>query len=170
MKKLYLVRHAKSSWKDPKLADYDRPLNKRGKRDAPFMAKKMRLRGVLPDLMISSGALRAKKTAYQFAEGLSYPKGKVQIRREVYDADEQDLLQIIQGTKSSYDSLMLFGHNPEFTWFANELANTGIENVPTTGIVAINLEIEHWKDAGFGKGRLLFFDYPKNYLSELPEL
>ena len=170
MKTLYLVRHAKSSWKNPELADFDRPLNKRGKRDAPFMANKMKLKGVLPDIIISSSANRAQATAKYFAEGLGYPVNQIVFKKQVYDADEQDLLHVIQKVDDDYESLMLFGHNPEFTWLANELANESLDNLPTAGVIAIQLEINSWTEVAFGSGKMLFIDYPKNYLSELPTL
>ena len=166
MKTLYLVRHAKSSWKDPSLADFDRPLNKRGKRDAPFMAQKMKLKGIMPDLMVSSSAKRAQETCKAFAETMGYPQKEIIFKRQIYDADEADLLAIVRKTDNDFNSLMLFGHNPELTWFANELSNGNIENVPTTGIVAIQCNTDNWQHIEFGKQNLLFFDFPKNYVSE----
>ena len=163
MKTLYLIRHAKSSWSDPTLRDFERPLNKRGKRDAPFMAEQLKRKGVVPDLIISSPAVRAKKTANQFAKTLGYPKKEIDFKPAIYDADEDDLLTILQAIQASRHSVLLFGHNPEFTEVANLLANIQIDNVPTTGIVAIQFEVKEWNQLKFGMGTLLFFDYPKKY-------
>lgn len=168
MKTLYLVRHAKSSWKNPSLRDYERPLNRRGKRDAPFMGDKLRQRGIKADAMVSSPARRAKKTAQIIAEKLQFPGGKINYLDRIYDADDSDLLEIIQHQPKKVEVMMLFGHNPEFTDLANELSNSHIDNVPTTGIVCINFDVEKWEEVDYGKGRLVFFDYPKNYLDELP--
>ena len=163
MKTLYLIRHAKSSWSDPTLRDFERPLNKRGKRDAPFMAEQLKRKGVVPDLIISSPAVRAKKTANQFAKTLGYPKKEIDFKPAIYDAEEDDLLAILQAIQASHHSVLLFGHNPEFTEVANLLANIQINNVPTTGIVAIQFEVKEWNQLEFGMGKLLFFDYPKKY-------
>ena len=167
MKTVFLVRHAKSCWDDPSLADFDRPLNARGKRDAPFMGNILRKRGVLPDLIVSSPAKRAKKTATKIAKVLGYPKKEIAFKKQVYDADEQDLLSIIQKTSTEYNSIMLFGHNPEFTWLANELAGTDIDNIPTAGVVCIDFEVDRWAEVTAKSGKLIFFDYPKKYKEEL---
>ncbi|MGB0523229.1 MAG: SixA phosphatase family protein [Flammeovirgaceae bacterium] len=168
MKTIYLVRHAKSSWKNPNLRDFDRPLNKRGKRDAPFMGMKLKERGLMPDAIISSPAARAKKTAQTIAEKLGFPWGEIEYLERVYDADEEDLLDIIRHQSNKAQTIMLFGHNPEFTWLSNELSKSYIENIPTTGMVRIDFEVDRWKEIAYGKGKLIFFDYPKNYLDELP--
>lgn len=168
MKTLYLIRHAKSSWKNPHLTDHDRPLNKRGKRDAPFMGEKLKERGISPDLILSSTAVRARKTAQVIAEKLQYPWGEIEYLDRIYEADEDDLLDIVRHQSKQVKVLILFGHNPEFTGFSNELSKSYIENIPTTGIVRIDFEVSTWKDVDYGKGKLVFFDYPKNYLDELP--
>ena len=168
MKTLYLIRHAKSSWKNPDLRDFDRPLNKRGKRDAPFMGKKLKERGAKPDAMLSSPARRAKKTAQVIAKELQFPWGEIEYLNHIYDADEDDLLEIIKHQPKKVKQLMLFGHNPEFTWLSNELSKSYIENIPTTGIVRIDFDVNQWKDVAYGKGKLIYFDFPKNYIEELP--
>ena len=161
MKTLYLFRHAKSSWEDSSLGDFDRPLNERGKRDAPIMAERLLKKEVLPDLILSSSAKRAKKTAKKVAKGIGYPKKEIEYKRAIYDSDEDDLLKLIKQISDSYESLMLFGHNPEFTGFANDLADEAIDNIPTAGVVCIEFEVENWADIEIGKGNMVFFDYPK---------
>lgn len=168
MKTLYLIRHAKSSWKDLSLRDHDRPLNKRGKRDAPFMGKKLKERGLKPHVILSSTAKRAKRTAQIIAEKLDFPSERITFLSNIYDADEADLLRIIQQQPKTAQTVLLFGHNPEFTWLSNELTKHYIDNIPTTGIVRIDFAVENWKEVAYGKGALVFFDYPKNYLDELP--
>lgn len=157
---LYLVRHAKSSWDDPSLADIDRPLNKRGRRDAPEMGSRLRKRNILPELLISSPAVRAHKTAKEIAEKIGYSKKDIILDDGVYHAGQHSLLEIIHQLDNDTESVMLFGHNPGFTTFANALGNLDIDNIPTSGIVALEFS-KSWKDIYYGDGKLLFFDYPK---------
>ena len=111
MKKLYLVRHAKSSWKDPSLDDIDRPLNKRGKRDAPFMGKLLRKEGVKPDLIITSPAKRAFFTAKTIANEIDYSKKDIVKSNLVYLTSTNELLEVINDISQEVKTAMLFGHN-----------------------------------------------------------
>ncbi|QSE97426.1 SixA phosphatase family protein [Fulvivirga lutea] len=162
MKTLYLVRHAKSSWDYPELTDFERPLNKRGERDSPEMGKRLRKKGILPDLLLSSPANRALTTCKNIAQEIGYPKKKIATDRSIYHAGENTLLKVVQNVSDEHQSLMLFGHNPGFTDFANELANTDIYNIPTCGVFACSFEVKKWSEISFGYGQLLFYDYPKN--------
>lgn len=161
MKTLYLVRHAKSSWKYPELTDFDRPLNKRGKRDAPEMGRRLKDRDIMPDLMLSSPANRALTTCREIARQIDFPKGSIQTDHGIYHAGTRTLLDITRKTPDSIESLMMFGHNPGFTDFANQLAGTDIFNIPTCGIFACSFDVDHWQDVAEGKGRMVFYDYPK---------
>jgi len=161
MKLLYLVRHAKSSWADMSLADHDRPLNNRGKRNAPEMGKRLYSRGILPDLLISSTAKRALSTAKKIALEINYEPNKIQTSRFLFHAGEDDIVKLIRQQENHLDSLMLFGHNPGFTFCVNLLSNAGIDNVPTCGIIAISFDTDSWRDIESGQGKLTFFDYPK---------
>lgn len=163
MKTLYIVRHAKSSWKFPELEDHDRPLNKRGKRDAPFMGSLMKSRNVLPELMLSSSANRALTTAKVIAEKTGYDPEKIVVERDIYMADSDDILEILQRQNDKYGSIMIFGHNPGFTDLVNELADEDIDNVPTCGIAKLVLNSESWTELDFGSCELEFFEYPKLY-------
>ncbi len=165
MKYLYLVRHAKSSWSDLSLDDFDRPLNKRGKHNAPFMGEKLRKRGVKPDIILSSPALRAKKTAQKIAKELGYPVQKIKWRKGIYEATESHLLAILQSVKKELKTVMMVGHNPEFTQFSNMLCDSYIYNIPTSGVVCIQFDVEKWSEVSEKSGELLFFDYPKRYLT-----
>ncbi len=160
MKTLYLVRHAKSSWDYPHLADIDRPLNGRGKKNAPEMGRRLREKGILPNQLISSPAKRAYKTAKEIAKQLGYPEHKIRIDHDIYHAGQSSLLEVVRSQTDEVESLMLFGHNPGFTHFANALANESIANVPTAGIVAIRFD-QGWDGIDYGDGELIFFDYPK---------
>ncbi len=162
MKTLYLVRHAKSSWDDPSLSDFDRPLNKRGERNAPNMAKRLKERNVLPDMLLSSPANRALTTCKVFARILGFDKEKIETNRSLYHAGEDSILNIIRKTPPFVKTLFVFGHNPGFTDFANELMNERISNIPTSGIVGCTLPIESWGEIDWGKGKMFLFDFPKN--------
>ena len=166
MKYLYLVRHAKSSWDFPELSDFERPLNKRGRRDAPVMA--MRLASKQPDLdvIISSPANRALTTAKEMARALEIEPTQLIEDEEIYHASMKTLLDKVRGLSEDYQRVMLVGHNPGFTDLANQLKEHDyhIDNVPTTGVVAIELPTHKWADVEDHSGRLLFFDYPKKVL------
>ena len=157
MKKLYLLRHAKSSWKDLTLSDFNRPLNKRGKRDAPLMAKKLKELGIRPDIIISSPAKRAHKTAKIFAKTLH---ATLETEEKLYEAHTSDIKEVIQAAFKKYDSVMIVGHNPELTMFNDEISNIPIFNIPTTGIVGISFQND---GTSLNKGIQLFFEYPKKY-------
>lgn len=162
MKKVYFIRHAKSSWNDPGLSDIERPLNKRGFRDAPFMAKMLRGKNISPDKLISSPANRAFTTATYFAKELNIPEKAIVIRKEIYHAYPEEVLNIIRNLPNTDTEVLLFGHNPCFTSLANQFSKEYIPNVPTCGIVKIEAEVENWKD--FEKaGILTEFHFPKQY-------
>jgi len=135
MKILYLVRHAKSSWNHPELSDIERPLNKRGKRDAPFIGNLLKEKSVKPDILISSPAVRARKTASVIAEIIGYPKSKIFIDENIYEASSTELINIIHGFDDKYDSVMMFGHNPGLTMVNNYLTDSFIDNIPTCAVV-----------------------------------
>jgi len=157
MKTLYLLRHAKSSWKDMSLSDFERPLNKRGKHDAPFMAEKMKEKGISPDSIISSPAKRAKKTALIFSEVLESP---LYLEKNLYDTSIEEMLWIIGKAFETQDEVMIVGHNPELTLLNNLLSDTEIFNIPTAAVVAIGFD-DYPIEAHQGKQR--FFAYPKQY-------
>jgi phosphohistidine phosphatase len=166
MKNLILVRHAKSSWKDSSLDDHDRPLNKRGERDAPYMAKLLKEKKVEPDLMVTSTALRAFTTAREFARRLDYKKAKIERSDELYLAEVNEMLNYVRQLPDKHNIVMLFGHNPAITWFANQLSGGVIENIPTCGVCSITFNIETWKDVSEGSGKIDFFEYPKMYFKD----
>ena len=161
MKTLFLVRHAKSSWENFGLPDNERPLNERGERDAPEMGKRLASRGVKPDILISSPALRAYSTAVKIAAEIGYPEEKIQTKTKLYVEGVSGMLEIIHSLKSEVDTAMLFGHNPTMTEAVNTLAKTDIGNVPTCGIAEIKFAVESWEEVDAGPGAMQLFDYPK---------
>ncbi|MGD8779994.1 MAG: histidine phosphatase family protein [Ignavibacteria bacterium] len=163
MKTLYLTRHAKSSWKDQSLDDFDRPLNKRGKRDAPFMGQLLKKKNILPDVLISSPAVRAYTTARTIASEIGYPPENILADKNIYEASSSELLDIINSIEDENQSAMMFGHNPGFTTLCHYLTGKDILNIPTCGIVKIEFEKNKWSEIEIGTGNLIWFEYPKKY-------
>jgi phosphohistidine phosphatase len=161
MKNLFLIRHAKSSWADPSLDDHERPLNGRGKRDAPRMAEWLRSQGARPDVLLSSTAQRAQRTARYFAKTYGIDKSAILRRAAIYEAAPDALLRLIHELKDEWDTVFLFGHNPGFTSLANLFPGEHIDNVPTCGIVRLEADVEHWTDFGPTTARQRAFYYPK---------
>ncbi|MBF8260085.1 MAG: phosphohistidine phosphatase SixA [Actinobacteria bacterium] len=167
MKTVLLVRHAKSSWKDPGLKDFDRPLNKRGKRDAPFMGKALKERRIHPDLILSSPAKRARQTARVIAEAIGYPKKKIVFDEAIHHAPARALLELVRKQGDANRTIMLFGHNPGFNDLADILLKDGTaRKMPTTGVYCIRFGVARWREVKEGTGALDFFDYPKRYEAE----
>ena len=165
MKTLYLVRHAKSSWKYPNLDDFERPLNKRGRKDAPFMGSVLKKLKVAPDLVISSPANRAATTARIIADSIDYPLEKIQYGETIYASSEYDLLQVIQQLDNAVNRLMLVSHNPALTDLANSIADTAISNIPTCGVICVSINISSWAKIEGQRGKLKFFEFPKKHTS-----
>lgn len=163
MKNLIIIRHAKSSWDDPGLADFDRPLNKRGKRDAPLMGGLLRDRELYPDRIVSSPASRASKTARLIAEAVGYDPGAIDFRDNLYLAGLPALVELVRGFDDTWGRVYLIGHNPELTELCNFLAGEDIANIPTAGVAAIEFAVDSWAYVMAGAGRLAFFDYPKRH-------
>jgi phosphohistidine phosphatase len=161
MKQLLLVRHAKSDWNDSSLSDFDRPLNERGKRDAPVMAHRLLDKKIKIDGFITSPAKRARKTATVFAKEYKVDKGDLIVVDELYLAPEETFYKVITGANDSLDTIAIFSHNPGITEFANLLTDVRIDNIPTCGIFAITIDCKHWSDFRHSKKEFWFFDFPK---------
>ena len=167
MKTLILVRHAKSSWKDINLDDFDRPLKKRGKKDVLLMGKKLKERQVIPDLILSSPAKRAKKTAKVIAKAIVYPKKKIFFNYKMYHSSAKYLLEMVRNMDDNHKTIMLFGHNLELTDFADLLLTKNpVYNIVTTGVYCIKFNVNYWHQIQKGKGEAVFYDYPKRYAAE----
>ncbi|MXZ75819.1 MAG: histidine phosphatase family protein [Gemmatimonadetes bacterium] len=164
MKELILVRHAKSSWKDPALSDHERPLNKRGKRDAPEMGERLARSGSDPDLIVSSSAVRALDTARTIAGKLGYPRERIVVEERLFHAGVAELLQVIRGVDDSVDILMLFGHNPGLTDLANHIGPREIFNMPTCAVLHLRFESESWTEVGTIPIDEVMYDFPKSNL------
>ena len=161
MKKLIIIRHAKSSWNDPFLDDHQRPLAERGLRDCPRMGQRLKRRDVMPDLIISSDAERAKSTALIISEQLHFPKNQIQFTRELYHASSSEIMKVIKKVNNDYDTLMIFGHNPGFNDLIGDMGEE-IENLPTSGQFGFMFEVDSWDRVGKYNASMWFYDFPKN--------
>ncbi|MBM4171659.1 MAG: histidine phosphatase family protein [Ignavibacteria bacterium] len=163
MKKLFLIRHAKSSWDEQGVTDLKRPLNKRGKRDAPFMGKLLHKGMIIPEQIYSSPAVRAITTANIFANELKFEKKNIHVFESIYSGGIRELEDLIQNFDDDYNSVFIFGHNPTFTVYANHLGDKYIANMPTCSIVGFELNVKRWAEVERGKGKTFLFEYPKKY-------
>lgn len=144
MKMLLILRHAKSSWKDSKIADHDRPLNKRGLRDAPRMGWHLREEDLLPDLILSSTAFRARKTAEIVAEKSGY-EGEVEFRSDFYAADPEAYIEALSSLTDEYTRVMVVGHNPGLEELL-ELLTGEPEKLPTGALAQVALPVQSWRE------------------------
>jgi len=161
MKRLVLIRHAKSSWKDPELDDFDRPLNKRGRKDGPKMGKLLAKKGETPDLIVSSPAKRALKTALAIAKEVGYPKERIKENKKIYLGSVPQLMNVIHNIDNNFNLVFIFGHNPGFNDLSHHLAEHELENIPTCGVFCIDFEIDSWKRVSEGSGKFVYFEFPK---------
>ncbi|HEU5223323.1 MAG TPA: histidine phosphatase family protein [Candidatus Lumbricidophila sp.] len=149
MKTLVLVRHAKSDWGHPGLADHDRPLADRGIRDAPRMATRLAKRGTHPEWIVSSTALRAVQTAELFAQALGVDQDSISFERRLYAADPEDIVDVIREFDDHFDVVMVVGHNPEFTELATRFAGRD-EQLSTCAVVECRFDVGTWAEVGRG--------------------
>jgi len=157
MKQLILVRHGKSSWDDPKTADHDRPLKKRGFKDAKLVIKAFGTYMQSPLKVISSSANRALTTANLFKEGLQIADEDFTVVKEAYTFESSELLEVIKKQNNAIERLMVFGHNPAMTSLVNYLGDNYIENLPTTGLVVIDFDTDYWNEIENGKTLVSLF-------------
>lgn len=161
MKKLFIIRHAKSDWSNEKLDDYDRPLNQRGKKDAPLIGKILVKKKIVPDLIISSPAYRARKTSLKIASKVGYAD-EILFNEYIYEATLRTLLDIINFIEDEYDDVYLIGHNPGLNMLGFYLVDFN-DNLPTCGVLEIEFNCETWREATKKNARLISYEYPKKY-------
>ncbi len=161
MKRLVLIRHAKSSWNNPGLRDFDRPLNKRGKVDAPEMGRRLAQRSLMPDRLLSSPAKRAIRTAEIIAGAIGFPAGRISRMDRLYGAGVTDLLDILRELNDGDDIVYLVGHNPGLTELINSISSDFLDNLPTCGVFCADFEISSWQETGRHRGTRVFVDVPK---------
>ncbi|HEY0895733.1 MAG TPA: histidine phosphatase family protein [Sphingobacteriaceae bacterium] len=160
-KKLLIVRHAKSDWNDPELRDFDRPLNERGERNAPEMARRLIRQDLVPQVLVSSPALRALTTAELFAGVFGYDTASIIRIPEIYEGRSSTLLDIVNGLDNDADFAALFGHNPGVSHLASKLSDSRFMDLPTCGMVLIKFPFDDWSLISGGTGTIKWEDYPK---------
>ena len=154
MKTLLVLRHAKSSWNDPALDDHERPLNKRGRRDAPRMGELVREYGLIPDVIISSNAARARLTAEAVAEAARYA-GEILLDPRLYLAWPDDILSLLQRVREKAETVMIVGHNPGLEKLVEQLTGEW-QDLPTAALAQIGLPLDQWRDLKLStRGRLV---------------
>ena len=161
MKQLIIVRHAKSSWDNSKLDDFDRPLNERGLLDAPKMAKRLRKKKFKPDLILSSSALRAKLTASLMSNTLNQPDN-LRFTKELYLCSPKECISLISKTKDKIKTLMIVSHNTMLEELIDKLSSGEISHFPTCAVAVFEFDIDSWKSLKIKKAKLIHYDFPKN--------
>ncbi len=164
MKTLFLIRHAKSSWDDSSQSDFERSLNERGLIDAPQMGILLKSKNIIPDLIISSPANRAKTTAEIFASQLTYPNSKIQTDERIYNASMKDLAEVVSEIDDKFDIVFLFGHNPGITNFANIIGDKPVDGMPTCAVIGIELNLASWKELDKNCGKIILAVTPKQII------
>ena len=149
------------------MSDVERPLNERGKKDAPEMAKRLRKKHVKIDAFISSPAKRALRTARFFAEEFGVKKDDIQIEKILYGALPSQFEQVVSLLKDKEETVTVFSHNPGITEYVNRLCDVRTDNMPTCSIFAVQADVEKWEDFAKAEKKFLFYDYPKNPLAAL---
>ena len=160
MKTLYIVRHAKSSWKYPNIADIDRPLKERGIKDAHLLSKFLKTKMQKPDVFLSSSANRALHTATIFCENFEYPLANLKLKRQLYSFSDGYLVKTVNALDDGFTSAIIFSHDHGINTFVNKFGNKPIAHVPTCGVIGIQFESNHWKN--IKKGKTILFESPKN--------
>ncbi|MFP4664509.1 MAG: SixA phosphatase family protein [Bacteroidales bacterium] len=162
MKTITFIRHAKSDRKQ-NVEDFERPLNERGKSDAPLMGKVIKKDFILPDLILSSAANRAKTTSRMIAAEIAYPEKEIVFLEDLYFADTETYFRIIRDMEDSFDNIYVVSHNPGTTYIVNRISNTRLDHMPTCGIAQIEFDVSSWSEIQDKSGKLLRFDRPKNH-------
>jgi len=162
-KTLILIRHAKSDWSNSGEKDFDRSLNQRGHMDAPRMGGKLHEMGIVPDQIVSSPALRTTLTAEYICEQIKYPFEKVDFQEDIYEASVRTLLKVINELDDKHKTVIIIGHNPGFSYLAEYLTGTEVGDVPTCGIVELNIEFDKWALVSQHTATLKSFIYPKMF-------
>ena len=170
MKTIVLIRHAKSSWKSPELKDIERPLKKRGQKEAPLMGKVLKETPITPDRIFSSPAVRAQTTAQLIAKEYGMDESKIRTLPGLYMESGSKLLQEIQAIEDEYNVVFLVGHNPGMMDLAVSLTGEALENFPTAGAMGIEFHCDTWEEAGTENAKKIFFESPKKHRKNAKDL
>ena len=161
MKQLTLVRHAKSSWDLPEMEDYYRPLNPRGVKNSYAIGDELAVRGVFPDLVVTSPAVRAMNTSIIISRKLDFSLERIEANANMYEASVTDVMKIMSGINDSVSHAMLVGHNPTLTMLINRLQKKPLDNLPTCGVYHLEFDISSWSEIYDAKGKVQFALFPK---------
>ncbi len=161
MKKIYLVRHAKSSWKEEGMDDFLRPLNSRGKRDLITIGKRLLKHKANPDLIYASPSVRTTKTAKELAHTINHDKKKILFIDSLYESTFEKYLELIHKTDDTNETIFIVGHNPTITEVGERLSGAILDNLPTCAIFGMAFDVEHFSEIEEENGEVLFYDYPK---------
>lgn len=161
MKTLYIVRHAKSSWEYDGINDIDRPLKKRGIKDAYLVSAVLQKKIERPDVFVASCANRALHTAMIFSYSFNYPLANLKISKSLYSFSDGYLIKTVKALDDSFDSAIIFSHDHGISDFVNKFGNEVVNHVPTCGVIGIKFENNHWKNIKSGKTFLT--EFPENY-------
>lgn len=162
MKTLFILRHAKSSWDHPELSDFERPLNGRGKKAAPFMGELMYEKSLIPKFILSSPARRAKQTA-KLVNASGEIEAEIEFDSRIYGASTNSLMHIVSDLPDDYSSAMIVGHNPGFEGLV-EILNGEHHRMPTAALAVIELKVDSWQDIVAGCGELVEILRPKEQM------
>ena len=162
MKTVFLVRHAKSSWREEKLIDLDRPLRPKGISDACRSAERMIEKGAYPDLIISSPAIRAVHTSLIFARQFDFPVHRINMNDALYENQKEAIVEVLENLQNELDFVMLVGHDPALTNLANEFLKNPKEKLPTSSILCLKFKVDDWKMIKSKRPRLSFYISPRN--------
>lgn len=162
MKNLYLIRHAKASWEEAHLPDFERPLTEVGEQDAREIGQQLRTLAIVPDYMLASSAIRAINTARIIAETLDFPLDRIVTDEHIYSSGVEELVERIKGIERKFNTVLCVGHNPSLTWLAHYLCEDAKMNIPTCGVVGIRFEMRNWSEIASAEGQLATFIHPQH--------
>ena len=161
-RRLFMIRHAKSSWVNPLQSDFDRPLNDRGEHDAPMMGKRLKDLGIIPDLIISSTAKRAQQTAKKIAKETGYDTGAIKWYEKLYHCIPAVFDEVLDELGDDIKTVFIVGHNPGITDFVNDLSDMfHTDNMPTCAVVGAEMELDEWNGFRRAEKKVILFEYPK---------
>jgi|WetSurMetagenome_2_1015567.scaffolds.fasta_scaffold62982_2 phosphohistidine phosphatase len=163
MKTLYIVRHAKSGWENGITKDFERTLSDRGLRTAPVMAKVLKEKKVVPDLVITSPATRALTTAKLFCVILGYPESRIEEKMELYDTEAGTVLETLKQIPDECRTAMIFGHNPSLMEFSSFFGGKKIDSLVPCGVIRIDLDIGSWKESAYQSGKNIWYEMPEKH-------
>lgn len=164
-RRLYMIRHAKSSWNNPSVSDFERVLNDRGERDAPMMGNVMKKLDIIPDVIISSTAKRAAQTAKKIATAIGYDIKNIKWIEKLYHCSPQVFEEVIYELDENVSTVFIVAHNPGITDFVNQLSQSfRLDNMPTCGIIGAEFALSNWNEFSSVEKQVLLFEYPKKYI------